>query len=211
MNKFLFFVYLIFSYEAKAVEEIAIKASPSFDVIPYQFVVDAGMFASAYSSELGDQYYFVQSYASALEEILIDGLTYSDFEEDVSNCKKGKSKSYKLESCARIAAAKAVFKKKIPLAFTSFGYVNREITGVLIKNSSDAPHELLTIETSNGDIFQVFDNKNITSLEGIKCTFDGFLSPEGSYGNRSYILKRAFFVMASNCNENSKPMKKVNK
>ncbi len=186
-------VLIGYSVTAKAIEDIVIHTMPQPDIIPYDFVVDAGISAEKYIKSSINRNLFVSQYASTLKEIIFYKMKISDFNEDERECKKAKDDNYKALICSRFSAAKAVFEKKIPLNIENFGFVKKSILG-RIEKINDGHGEYLVLKTTDGDRWECILDENLVFSENTLYTTEGFLGPEGAYGTRGNLLKREFLV-----------------
>jgi hypothetical protein len=184
---------MCYSVTVKAIEDIVVHTMPQPDIIPYDFVIDAGISASRYIKNSTNRNLFIDEYASALKEIIFYKMKISDFNEDKHECKKSKDENYKALKCSRAAAAKAVFEKKIPLNIENFGFVKKSFIG-RIKKTYDGHGVFLVLETTDGDRWECILGENLVFDENTLYEFEGFLGLEGAYGTRGDILKREFLV-----------------
>ncbi len=180
----------------KAIEDIVVHTMPQPDIIPYDFVIDAGISASKYVKSSTNKNLFIYEYASTLKEIIFYKMKVSDFNEDKLECKKSKDENYRALKCSRAAAAKAVFEKKIPLNIESFGFVKKSFIG-RIKKIYDGHGDFLVLETTDGDRWECILSEHLVLAENTLYEFEGFLGLEGAYGTRGDLLKREFLVTAS--------------
>lgn len=181
-----------FSISANAIEDLVIHTAHQPEIIPFDFVVDAGMSAKKYVQSPIYQKAFIDAYSSALKEILIYKINASDFKEDEADCESAKNENQKALTCSRVAASEAVFNKKIPLDIESFGFIKKTIIGK-IEKTSDA-HSVLVLKTKLGDKWECILDEKEKYSENVLYTVEGFVSVEGAYGARGEMLEREFVV-----------------
>ena len=117
-----------------------------------------------------------------------------DFIQDIQTCKASIDETFKMWSCAKTAAASAVFEKNIPLNFEEFGFVKKTIIGS-IKHLYDGHSDKLIVSTDKNEQWLCVSCEDYSDFVNTRYMFEGLVGPEGAHGPRGIDLTREFLII----------------